>query len=184
MDAALARLDAAEAEATARAAEATAAATAAVQTAALNRLRDTIATGAAFEAELAAVGDPALAQALQPQVAGVATLADLQTTFPDAARQTLTLARDAAGDQGWSTRFVDFLTAQTGARSLTPRDGSDPDAILSRAEYALGEGRVADALTELATLDPALRAPFQDWITRAEARLAVDQAVNAALEGR
>ena len=184
VDAALARLDAAEAEATARAAEAQAAATAAVQTAALNHLRDTIATGAAFEAELAAVADPALAQALQSHVAGVATLADLQTTFPDAARQTLTLARDAAGDQGWGARFVDFLTAQTGARSLTPRDGSDPDAILSRAEFALGEGRLADALTELATLDPALAAPFQDWIARAGARLAVDQAVNAALEGR
>ena len=114
----------------------------------------------------------------------MATLADLQTTFPDAARQTLTLARDAAGDQGWGARFVDFLTAQTGARSLTPRDGSDPDAILSRAEFALGEGRLADALTELATLGPALAAPFQDWIARAGARLAVDQAVNAALEGR
>ena len=184
VDAALARLDAAEAEATARAAEAQAAATAAVQTAALNHLRDTIATGAAFEAELAAVADPALVQALQPHVAGVATIADLQTTFPDAARQTLTLARDAAGDQGWGARFVDFLTAQTGARSLTPRDGTDPDAILSRAEFALGEGRLADALTELATLDPALAAPFQDWIARAGARLAVDQAVNAALEGR
>ena len=184
VDAALARLDAAEAEATQRGAEALAAADAMAQSAALTRLQEAVATGGAFQAELAAISDPALTQALEPHVAGVATLSDLQAEFPEAARLTLKLARDAAGEQGWGARFVDFLTAQTGARSLTPREGTDPDAILSRAEFALGEGRLADALAELGTLDAALQAPFQDWNVKATVRLAVDKAIAAAQEAR
>ncbi len=184
VDAALARLATAEAEATKRSAEAAAAAEAATQATALDRLRDAAATGGAFKAELAAVSAPALTQTLQPHVAGVETLAALQTAFPEAARLSLKLARDAAIDPGWGARFMDFLTAQTGARSLTPREGADPDAILSRAEFALSEGRLADALGELGTLEPALQAPFQDWSTKAMARLAVDAALAAALEAR
>ncbi|MCX7286734.1 MAG: hypothetical protein NTW20_04035 [Rhodobacterales bacterium] len=184
IDAALARLEAAETEAEKRAADAVAAASAAAKGAALDRLRKAVASGGAFEADLAAVADPALSEALQPHAAGVATLSALQAEFPEAARQTLKLARDAAGDQGWGARLVDFLAAQTGARSLTPREGDAPDAVLSRSEFALGEGRLADALAELGTLDPALQAPFQDWIVRASARLSVDQALAAAKEAR
>jgi hypothetical protein len=104
----------------------------------------------------------------------------LQAEFPDLARQVLALARADTEADGWGARLLDFLAAQTGARSLTPREGDDPDAILSRAEFALGEGRLADALTDLQALDPALRAPLDGWIARAEARLAA----LAALEGR
>ena len=75
--------------------------------------------------------------------------------------------------------YTDFLAAQTGARSLTPREGTDPDAILSRAEFALSEGRLADALAEVTTLPDPIRAPFSDWIARAEARLAVTAALEA-----
>jgi hypothetical protein len=184
VDAALARLETAEAEAAKRTAEAATAAQDAAQAMALGRLRDVAATGGAFDAELAALSDAALTQALRPYVAGVETLAALQSAFPEPARMTLTLARKAAGDQGWAGRLADFLTAQTGARSLTPRDGADPDAILSRAEFALGEGRLADALAELGTLDPTLLAPFADWSAKARARLAVDQALAAAEETR
>lgn len=184
IDAALSRLDAAETDATRRAAEAEAATAAAARATALDRLQEAVASGGSFDAELAAVADPALSSVLQPLVAGVATLTDLQASFPEAARLTLRLARDAAGEQDWGVRIMDFLTAQTGARSLTPRDGTDPDAILSRAEFALGEGRLADALAELATLDPAIQAPFQDWIAQATARQSVDQALAAAQEAR
>lgn len=180
VDAALARLEAAEAEAMRRADEASRAAEAAARAEALDRLRAAVAAGAGFEAELAAVDDPALAAALGPHVAGVATLADLQAAFPEAARRALELARQGSEAEGWGERLADFLAAQTGARSLTPREGDSPDAILSRAEFALSEGRLADALAELGTLDEALRAPFADWIARAEARRAVDM----ALEGR
>jgi hypothetical protein len=121
-----------------------------------------------------------MTEALAPFAAGVATQDSLQGAFPDLARQVLALARDGAEADGWGSRLVDFLAAQTGARSLTPREGADPDAVLSRAEFALGEGRLADALAEIRALDPALRAPFDPWVTQAEARLAA----LAALEGR
>lgn len=181
VDAALARLAAVEAEAQARAAEAAALADAAAQARARDDLVAAIQSGASFEAELAAVADPDLQAALAPHVAGVMSLADLQAGFPDLARATLQLARANDAESGWGTRLVDFLAAQTGARSLTPRDGNDPDAILARAEFALGEGRLADALAELAALDEGLRAPFQNWITAAGARIAVETALGGAL---
>lgn len=172
VDAALERLAAAEAEAAKRAEEATAAAAAAEAATALDRLRESVESGAGFEAELAAVG-PDLQASLAPHVAGVATLAALQADFPEAARLALQLDRAAADGDGWGSRFVEFLAGQTGARSLTPREGADADAVLSRAEFALSEGRLADAVTEVKALDPTLQAPFADWLTRAETRLAV-----------
>ncbi len=179
VDEALARLEAAEAEATARAKAAAEAATGAERTAALVRLRAAVAGGAGFEAELAALGDPALNAALAPHVAGVATVATLQAEFPDLSRQALAIARAAEGDRGWGARLVDFLASQTGARSLSPRAGDTPDAILSRADFALSEARLPETLAELATLPTDARAPFAAWITRVEARQAVDAALEA-----
>ena len=181
VDAALARLAEVEAEAKARMAEAEAMADAAAQARALDLLATAVASGAGFEAELAAVANPDLQAALAPHVAGVASLSQLQADFPAAARAALQLARTNDTEASWGARLVDFLGAQTGARSLTPREGSDPDAVLSRAEFALGEGRLADALAELGTLDPAIQAPFADWIATAGARVAVDVALAGAL---
>ena len=178
--AALDRLATAEAEAQARADEATAQAKAAAKAMALDRLRDAVGAGTGFEPELAALEDPDLQAVLAPHVVGVATLASLQADFPEAARLALQLDRAAATGDGWGARFVDFLAAQTGARSLTPQDGDSADAILSRAEFALSEGRLADAVTEVRALDPTLQAPFADWLARADARLAV----LTALEGK
>jgi len=181
IDAALARLTAAEAEAQARAAEAAVLAEATARARALEVLAAAVASGAGFESELAAVADPKLQAALAPHVAGVASQAQLQADFPQAARTVLQLARAADTEAGWGTRLLDFLGAQTGARSLTPREGTDPDAILSRAEFALTEGRLPDALRELEALDPAIRASLEPWITAAAARVAVDAAVTGAM---
>ena len=178
VDAALARLEAAEAEATARATAAAEAAAAAERALALDRLRAAAAAGP-FEAELQALGDDGLTATLTPYAAGVSTVSDLQAAFPDLARQALDVARAAEGDQGWGARVLDFLAAQTGARPLTPREGTTPDAILSRADFAVTEGRLADALTELAALSPDVQAVFADWTARATARLAVDTALEA-----
>lgn len=177
VEAALARLAAVEAEAQARADAATAAAEAATEARAHEVLAAAAATAAGFEAELAAVADPDLQARLAPFVAGVASMADLQVAFPDAARTALQVARGTDETAGWTTRLMDFLGAQTGARSLSPRDGDGADAILSRAEFALGEGRLADALAELAALSPEVQAPLADWRALAEARLAVDTAL-------
>lgn len=181
LDDALARLTEAEAEATSRATEAEAAAAQAARDKALDALSEAVAAGQPFTAELQALSDPALTDALAPMAeTGVATLAGLQETFPDAAREALQVARDLSTETGWSDRLVDFLASQTGARPLTPIEGTTPDAILSRAEFALSEGSVADALTELDSLDPAVKAPLELWIAQAKAHLAAAAALQSA----
>jgi hypothetical protein len=181
LDDALARLDAAEAAATDRATEAEAAAAAASRAQALDALSAVVVEGRPFASELQALADPTLDATLSPlATAGVPTLANLQASFPDAARETLRLARETTGDDGWTDRLVDFLASQTGARPVTPIEGSTPDAILSRAEFAMSEGRVADALAELDPLDPAVKAPLDAWITQAKTHVAAAAALQAA----
>ena len=181
LDAALARLDEAEATATARADEAAAATAAAERTRALDALAAKLATGEPFGAELQALDDPTLAQALAPlSETGVPTLTQLQATFPDAAREALRIARETGADDGWTGRLVDFLASQTGARPLTPLEGDTPDAILSRADFALSEGRVADAVSELQPLDPAVKAALDPWLAQAQAHLSAAAALQSA----
>jgi hypothetical protein len=181
IDAALARLDEAEAAAAARASEAEAATAAAGRAAALDVLADKVGAGEPFGPDLEAVGDAALTEALAALAdTGVPTLGQLQATFPDAARDALRVARETNTDDGWGGRFLDFLAAQTGARPLTPLEGDTPDAILSRADFALSEGRVADAVAELETLDPALGATLDPWLTQARAYLAATAALQTA----
>lgn len=181
LDDALARLTEAETAATTRATEAEAAAQSAARAKAFDDLSDAVATGQPFPDQLQALADPSLTEALGPSAeTGVPTLAALQETFPDAARETLRAARDLGSADGWGDRLVDFLASQTGARSLTPLEGATPDAILSRAEFALSEARVADAVAELGALDPAVKAPLDPWIAQANAHLAAATALQAA----
>lgn len=181
LDAALARLGEAEAEATARTTQAEATAAKAARDLALRALRDAVTSGQPFADKLQALADPALDAALGPMAdTGAPTLAALQAGFPDAARETLRLAREVSPDDGWSDRLLDFLASQTEARSLTPREGDTADAILSRAEFALGEARVVDALAELALLDPALSAPLETWTKNAQLYVSTMAALAAA----
>lgn len=181
LDEALARLDAAEAEAKARAAEAETAAATARRAAALDALAAAVGEGRPFAAELQALDDPDLSAALGAVAeTGVPTLAELREDFPDAAREALRIARASSAEDGWTDRVLDFLAAQTEARPLTPQAGTTPDAILSRAEFALSEARVADALAELAALDPAVKAPLEAWIGAATTHVDAIAALRAA----
>ncbi|MTD99861.1 hypothetical protein GIY56_06155 [Paracoccus sp. YIM 132242] len=99
----------------------------------------------------------------------VPSLDSLQASFPEAARAALraSLQQDSAAGNG--SLFGNFIRAQTGARSVEPREGTDPDAVLSRADAAVQEGRIADALTEVEALpDDARAAPaMAEWLTGA-----------------
>lgn len=110
---------------------------------------------------------------------GVATLADLRDGFPPAARAALADAR--AADKG--TGLIAFLQRQTGARSVTPKEGNDPDAILSRAQAAVGKGDLAAALAELDALPEAAKPAMAEWIQAAKTRLEAETAVNALVSG-
>lgn len=146
------------------------------------RLRAALATGEPFAdalAELRAAGG-APPDALAAHAAtGVATHADLERSFPAAARAGLAAALQATTEDSAAARAWSFLRAQVGARSLEPQAGDDPDAVLSRAEAALAAGDLARALDELAALPEAGRAAMSGWIDRAQARQAATAALDA-----
>lgn len=78
-------------------------------------------------------------------------------------------------------------------RSLDPREGTDPDAILSRAEAKLAAGDLSGTLAEITTMpQPAQEAPLlEGWRLEAQARLealasvaALSETFTAASEGK
>lgn len=143
----------------------------ALQRAALTRIQTALDSGSGYSDALGDLQDTDLEvpQALVERADnGVATLAALQTSFPDAARDALRAARQEAGGTGISG----FLQTQLGVRSLEPREGNDADAILSRAESALRAGRLSDALAEVQSLTGAPQAEMAEWQGQAETRLA------------
>lgn len=107
---------------------------------------------------------------------GVATMAALHTDFPPAARNALAAAR-VQGEPG-SRSFGAFLQRQLGARSVAPREGDDPDAILSRAEAALTKGDLSRALDEIADLPDVAKPPLAEWTDRAQTRLSAIRAAD------
>ncbi|MGX0974546.1 hypothetical protein ACSSVY_000242 [Roseovarius sp. MBR-51] len=113
---------------------------------------------------------------------GVPTQAALVESFPEAARAALATARAESGDT--VAGVGGFLKSQLGIRSLNPQEGDDPDAVLSRAEAALIEERLADALAEIESLPEAARATMQDWVaeaTRRQEALAAAEALAGTL---
>jgi hypothetical protein len=62
-------------------------------------------------------------------------------------------------------------------RSITPRAGNDPDAVLSRAEAAIRAGQVSNALSALTALPESARTSMAEWIEQAELRQAAQLAV-------
>jgi hypothetical protein len=154
---------------------------------ALRQIAVALEGGGPYATALAAF-DPAVVPAVLAEGAttGLPTLADLQAAFPDAARGALAASLKADMGEGWGDRLGSFLRSQTGARSLTPREGTDPDAVLSRADAALADGRVADSLTEIAGLPPVGQEVMAPWVALAErhqAGAAALQALQAAVGG-
>lgn len=108
---------------------------------------------------------------------GLPTLEALQEQFPSAARAAL---REALGDaeaDSYVERLTNFFRAQVGARSIAPREGDDPDAVLSRAGAALEAGDLASALDEIADLPETAQAGLGDWLTAAQARVDAEAAL-------
>ncbi len=175
-----ARVAAAQAEEQARIAteEAEARANAAAIREALASLDSALEKGAPFAEALAVLGDHVeVPQALTDAAAdGVDPLPDLRATFPDLARDALDASiRETVSDDVPGRAYA-FLLSQTGLRSLEPREGDDPDAVLSRAEAALDDNDLAATLAELDLLPAAGREVLSDWMTRAEQRRAVTEA--------
>lgn len=145
---------------------------------ALARVVSALDSGDSLAAELAALAALGVdvPQGLNAAAEGAPTLASLQEGFAPAARAALAAARsDGEGDAG----VTGWLQKQLGARSVTPRDGADPDAVLSRAGAAVSEGRLGDALAELDTLSEGAKAEMAAWTQAARTRQAATDAADA-----
>lgn len=145
----------------------------AAATAALGEIRAAIESGAGFEGPVARMLDAGVKvpEALAVQVQGVPTQSELVEAFAPAAREAIALSLAEAADQGAWARMTAFLRSQTGARSLTPQEGDDPDAILSRAEAALRANDLPKALSEISTLPAAGQTRMAEWVVSAKRRL-------------
>lgn len=175
--AATAKLAAAEAEAAAAAGRATTAA-------AVGRLQSAVESGAPYADLTAALdaGGVTLPPVLRDGAeTGLPSLAALQDAYPAAARAALAAALRADMGTTFTERMAAFLRSQTGARSLVPHQGSDPDAVLSRAEAALRAGDLGTVMTEIKALPPEALAAMADWPVLAERRLAATDALAALL---
>jgi hypothetical protein len=179
---ATARADAAEGQLGDIAAQAQAAETRARARAALRLVETALASGGPFAAaldEIAAAGVTP-PETLAPLAAeGVPTLAELRTGFPVPAREALEIALRDVQDRPLADRMTAFLRLQFGMRSLTPRDGADADAVLSRSEAALAAGELDAALAELDALPEAARAPLADWVETVRTRRAAEAGLAA-----
>lgn len=157
-------------------ADAEAAGKAAEARAALSRLQAALDSGAAYASALPSLGEvPAILT--ENAETGLPTLAALQEAFPPAARSALEAALRANMGESWTDRVTSFLRTQTGARSLAPREGDDPDAILSRAEAALGAGDITTALAEIDGLPTEAKTALAEWQGLAQKRQAGIDAV-------
>ncbi|SHH58239.1 mitofilin family membrane protein [Marivita hallyeonensis] len=114
---------------------------------------------------------------------GIATLGALIDGFPNAARAALSAARSSETDNAEGTnRLATFFANQLGARSVAPREGDDPDAILSRTEAALRSGDLATALSEVSALPETAQAALADWQASAQTRLEAKTAADALVQ--
>lgn len=148
--------------------------------AAVRQIAAALDTGAPYAAAITDLAGQTLPAVLTDHAAsGLPSLPSLQADFPAAARAALEAALRANMGQSWTERVANFLRAQTGARSLAPREGNDPDAILSRAEAALAKGDLATTLQETATLPPEAQTALAPWLARAQMRLDAQTAVQA-----
>ncbi|NND41406.1 MAG: hypothetical protein HKO04_04930 [Silicimonas sp.] len=157
-------------------AEAAEAAVEAERRAALSTLRAALENGTSFLDTLQVFDNPPK-QLSAIAADGAPTLSRLQSEFPAAARRALSEVRSVPVDASTTEKFTAFLKRQTNARSLAPKDGDDPDAILSRAEAAVSEGDLETATAELSALPDDARAAMSEWISAAETRAAALNAV-------
>ncbi|WP_293441899.1 hypothetical protein [Planktotalea sp.] len=139
--------------------------------AAVMRILVALESGAPFAdalAEVEANTDVTIPEVLaQSATDGLPTVAALGDSYPEAARAALAVVRSEETGGG----VTSFLTRQLEVRSVTPREGDDPDAILSRVGAAIDAGRISDALVEANTLPDGAKAPLADWMQQANLRL-------------
>ena len=139
-------------------------------------LRDAVASGLPFTAELAAVkslsGDAAAFAPLEPFAAsGVPSASALGRELAGLMPAIWKIARK---DEPQTGSFLERLQANAEKivriRPAGEVAGDDPASVRARIEGRAGSSDIRGALAELAKLPPDARAPAAGWIEKAEAR--------------
>jgi len=140
-------------------------------------LRDAVASGAPFAAELAqakslGADDKTLAALAPFATAGVPTAPALAQEL----RALLPAMLKISGAQAPQGGFLERLQANAGRlvriRPVDAPPGDDASAVLARLEIDAAKADIAAALADLGKLADVTRAPAQGWIERAKARQA------------
>lgn len=140
-------------------------------------LRDTVASGAPFVAELDEVRFlGADEKSLAPLVPFASSGAPTIETLAQELRALMPVIMKTSGAQAPAGNYLERLEASA-ARLVRIRPvgmpaGDDTSAVLARVEKEAASAAIDDALTDLGKLDVATRAPAQGWIGKAQARQA------------
>lgn len=105
---------------------------------------------------------------------GAASVSQLQDRFKNVrrvGRRAAMVPRDSGLVGQLFSGALSYLIIPPGG----PIEGSDAEAIFSRAEYALKAGDIERAVEEMKGLNGLAAEVCQDWIQAAESRLAVEQ---------
>jgi len=133
---------------------------------------------AAKLAELAKLSETAPPDALAAGAeTGLATAAALEADFPRYAQAAIAADVRAEAGEGTGSQVFGWLRSQVAGRPTTEQAGDSAGAITSRIAARIGEGALADALTEAETLSPAAQAALGDWLTQLRARVTASAAL-------
>jgi len=139
--------------------------------AAFDELKDTLNHGNALGVSLTKLtslsdGQPkiqeTLAQLAPFKDKGVATLTELQQKFNASAKLALSHSN--------SNALIDWHSLIT-IRKTGDQPGTDDEAVIARAEAALGRGELDKTLSELVTLSPTAAPSFAPWVADAQANV-------------
>ena len=159
------------------------------QAAARDLLRIALRTGAPFVSALETLDPPLPRDVAAAAGQGIPTAESLQRAFAPLARAALVRTRAQTAQAAPATDSTQSVRARISAlvkerlrvRSLTPREGSDPDAVLSRAQAAANANDFAAAVGALDTLPQTAQDIFADWRKGARLRAQATRAISAYL---
>ena len=80
--------------------------------------------------------------------------------------------------QGWKDWITSYLNTVFISRSTKPIDGDHTDAILSRIDHALKNGKLDAAKKEISNLSIETRELMKDWIRKLEKLIEIEDKIN------
>jgi hypothetical protein len=151
---------------------------------ALAELVDATRSSRPFPRELAALRAtapelPELAALTRLAETGAPSRTALAASFPDYAALAVRKARKPPEGSDVGQRLAYAMSKAVTIRRVDETAGTSPDALVARAERALEEGEVIDALKALEGLPPKAKEALAPWRMGAERRAQIDREVSA-----